>query len=82
MRGLIAGICVVLSAGPVAACLNDSELPSHEREFRAQYRDGPVTVPSPQSSGEVFLHTALYSSGAVLLVGAVGLAVTRRRTEV
>jgi hypothetical protein len=82
MRGLIAGLGVALAAGPVAACLNDSELPSHEREFRSQYRDGYDPFAPPKSQSEVFLHTALYSSGAVLLVGAAGLALTRRRAEV
>ena len=82
MRGLIAGLAVAAAAGPATACLNDVELPSHEREFRAQYRgDAPPPPPSSSPVG-TFLHTALYSSGAVLLVGAVGLAVTRRRAEV
>lgn len=81
MRGLIAGLTVALAAAPAAACLNDSELPSHEREFRAQYRGSAEPI-APKSAGETFLHTALYSSGAVLIVGAVGLVVTRRRGEV
>jgi len=81
MRGLIAGLIVAAAAGPAAACLNDVELPSHEREFRSQYRGDAPAPPSP-SPGQAVVHTALYSSGAVLLVGAVGLAVTRRRAEV
>ena len=76
-----AALAVAAAAGPAAACLNDVELPSHEREFRAQYRGGDSFSP-PKSPGETFVHTALYSSGAVLVVGAVGLALTRRRTEV
>lgn len=81
MRGLIASLTVALAAAPAAACLNDSELPSHEREFRSQYR-GDSPPPPSRSSGEVVLHTALYSSGAILVACAVGLALTRRRSEV
>lgn len=79
MRALIACLAVTAAAGPAAACLNDAELPSHEREFRSQYNE-VVRNLTPQSPAQAFVHTALYSSGAVLLVGAVGLAVTRRRT--
>lgn len=81
MRGLIAGLTVALAANPAAACLNDSELPSHEREFRSQYRNGYSPFSAPRSPTEAFFHTALYSGGAVLLVGAVGMVVTRRRAE-
>ena len=35
MRPLIAS---VLIAAPAVACINDSELPTHEREFRSSYQ--------------------------------------------
>jgi hypothetical protein len=39
MRRPLALLALVLAglAGPAAACINDDELPSHEREFRSQY---------------------------------------------
>ena len=47
-RSLAALLGVLLVAGMASACLNDSELPGHEREFRSSYnRQAPE--PPPES---------------------------------
>ncbi len=35
-------VCTFCFGAPSFACLNDSELPSHESEFRSQYLNKPV----------------------------------------
>src|SRR5947209_2033862 len=49
MRLLLIGLVIAGLTSPAIACINDIELPSHEREFRSQYR-GPQTPPSAPSS--------------------------------
>jgi LPXTG-motif cell wall-anchored protein len=81
MRLLLACLTVVGLAGPAAACINDSELPSHEREFRSQYR-GPAKPPAPppQPTGPSN-PSLLLAAGAALLSGAVALSLTGRRSR-
>jgi hypothetical protein len=78
MRRLLVCLALALfAAGPVAACINDSELPSHEREFRSQYRSTSPYVPPVQTpSGKVPL---MFLGGGVLLTGALTATVIRRR---
>lgn len=80
MRRLIA--CLVLAGchGSAVACLNDNELPSHEREFRSQYR-GPefarrAPTPAPGRAPRLWLWTA---GGTGLLAGAVVVAFSASR---
>lgn len=77
-RILLAVAATIGFAGSAAACINDMELPKHEREFRSQYRDEPASpgeaTSQPSSSPSDWL---LIGTGAVLLGGAVGLTVTR-----
>jgi hypothetical protein len=78
MKRLLACLAVAAAAsGPAAACVNDRELPAHEREFRSQYRT-PVAAQPAAASAEEPRQTALYSVGGVLLASALGLTVTRR----
>ncbi len=66
--------CIVLSAlaGNSPACINDVELPQHEREFRSQYQtevfDSPPPVPP-----SALRTTGLFVGGGVLLTAAVAL---------
>jgi hypothetical protein len=65
-------------AGSATACINDRELPSHEREFRSSYLFASSnTPPSPGPTGVIVgpvSRDALVVGGAVLLVGGVVLA--------
>jgi hypothetical protein len=77
MRRLLA--CLVLAgigiAAPAVACLNDDELPSHEREFRSQYA-GPA-LPSAVGASALFgipVHRLLGGAGGALLIGATAVA--------
>jgi hypothetical protein len=73
-------VCFVLVIFPslASACINDSELVNHEREFRSQYRAeptraAPTTNPSSPSTG------TLFAVGGILLLGATILAVGNLR---
>ena len=80
MCRLLACLAIVWFACPAAACINDLELPAHEREFRSGYR-GPASPPSPPSA-EPTDHRLLLGAGAAMLAGAAALALTggRRRS--
>jgi hypothetical protein len=71
--------CLLALCGAASACLNDSELPGHEREFRSSYkRESP---PEPQYDPQPTPSTplVLYGTGGLLLAGA-GVMVLRKRT--
>ena len=79
MSRLLACLVLAVSAFPAAACLNDVELPAHEREFRSHYR-GPAAAPvSPSTDPDPHGHRLLLGAGAGLLVGATGLALAGNR---
>lgn len=73
-RTFAALVAVAGTAGPAAACLNDIELQSHEREFRSQYGrpadPPPPAAEPPRPYGPVLFGVA----GVVLFAGAVALA--------
>jgi hypothetical protein len=80
MRRLLACLALlVLTAAPAAACINDGELPSHEREFRYQYRER--TAPPSYSPARWLSPGAqmLIGSGLVLMTGAVVVVLNGRR---
>ena len=87
MRALIAslltGVLVLAGAAPVLGCINDSEAPGAEREFKSSYPDQPAEPPAPAPetpSTDFWVKTTLASGvGAALLVGAVVLGVTQGR---
>lgn len=74
--------CLVLAAGagPATACINDVELPTHEREFRSQYRGpaAPTPVTSPEPDGRPSTGLVM-GTGVVLLVAASALTLVGRR---
>jgi hypothetical protein len=78
MRRLLACLALAVLAGPAAACLNDNELPTHEREFRSHYR-GPASPPS--TDAEPSGRPLLFGAGGVLLIGAFALGSTGRRAR-
>ena len=65
--------CLVLAglAGPAAACINDIELPAHEREFRSQYPASPPPSSGPTNPPP---YPLLMGAGGVLLLGATAPA--------
>jgi hypothetical protein len=77
-RVLFALAAVIASAGTAAACINDSELPSHEREFRSTYKNGSPPQAQPESSG--YTVPVAIGGGLFLLAGAA--FVTLRRPTV
>jgi hypothetical protein len=78
MRRLLASLVVGLAATSVAsACLNDSELPGHEREFRSTYNRGAEPEKSNESWWSNSTPIALFSGGSVFLIAA-GVVAARR----
>ena len=70
--GLALIVCVGFAA-PAAACINDSELPNHEREFRSNYGDPTYPTPAPPKALDLAgfpSHPIFLGTGAALLTGA------------
>ena len=78
MRSLLSAAALVLTVGPAAACLNDSEVRGHEREFRSQYRGTPPAAPSESVPWQ---QPALAGAGTTLVVGAAFVAVRSTRAK-
>jgi hypothetical protein len=83
MSRLLACIAVVVGTGPLFACINDVELPIHEREFRSQYRTqaAPPPIASPEPTNRPSTG-ALIGAGAVLLGVAATLALRPVRARI
>lgn len=84
LRSSLSALVVLMSlAGPAAACLNDREIDSAEREFKSNYQEKAAPSPSPAqpSSDDRLLVWGGAGAGSVLLVGALvlGLTMPRRR---
>jgi len=80
MNRLFACLALAVLAAPAAACLNDIELPNHEREFRSQYnRSAPPPSAPATESADPGSFPLLFGGGTVLLIGAVGLTATGGR---
>jgi hypothetical protein len=76
MRRLFALLAFAAAAAPAVACINDSELPSHEREFRSSYQ--AERKPEPLDSGyKQYIPGTAAAVGGVLLLGA-GIITARR----
>jgi hypothetical protein len=81
MRRLAAcWIALALVAGPAVACINDAELPNHEREFRSHYRR-QATPPSPPPSDSNGYGPAI-GAGFALLVGGAAVAMLGGRKRI
>ena len=85
MRGALALILCVGFAVPAFACLNDRELPSHEREFRSDYGDPASPVPPPPPNlGDFAVNPSesmWLGAGAALVTGAFFVSVNGRRAR-
>jgi hypothetical protein len=73
MRWLIAATALALSATAAAACINDREVDSREREFKSQYLAPKATEqpPSPDSSN---MPLAAAGGGLILITAAAVIA--------
>lgn len=70
-------MCFMLLLGSsnlASACLNDSELPNHEREFRSQYLNQDFTSLEPDRVRSVDHNWMLSAAGISLMGGAIGLS--------
>jgi hypothetical protein len=78
-RLLACGFALAMLAGQASACLNDKELPSHEREFRSNYNrkltPTPATPPPPSD------YSPIFGGGVAMLVVSAGLVAIRGRSK-
>ena len=79
MSRLFACLVLVGLASPAMACINDNELPTHEREFRSQY--GELVSRPHSSSPRPLRHELVLGAGSGLLAGAFVLALVGRRAR-
>lgn len=76
MRGaLLAGLLSLVTV-PAMACINDHELPDHEREFRSSYEVTNYEPPVERNSN--FANYAIGGSGILLTVMAAMMTVSYR----
>jgi hypothetical protein len=77
MRKLLSIAALLALSSPVLACLNDTELISHEREFKSQYQESQYQppAPTPVSSARPYV---LGSTGILMALAGVGLLVRLR----
>jgi hypothetical protein len=77
LRGLPAAVLasVILCGVPsvASACLNDSDTPTYEEDFREQYQ------PESPSAEQPAYHLAGIGTGSVLMAAVAGTLVVRRR---
>ncbi|MSR52313.1 MAG: hypothetical protein EXS09_03360 [Gemmataceae bacterium] len=75
MRILLSLAILAMLSAPALACINDSELISHEREFKSQYQESNYTPPEPEqiSSSKPYL-----LGGAGAMMGMAGAFVLLR----
>lgn len=77
MRRLFALLTLAVASAPTLACINDSELPSHEREFRSSYQADRKPSEQPPSFLQQYGPGTAAAVGGVLLVAA-GVIAARR----
>ena len=72
---------VVLTSASANACINDRELPQHEREFRSQYLSPRMTATEPGSTVREITRLAMQIGGVGMLATAVGMTLARRKAQ-
>lgn len=70
-RGLLFLLSLVCLSGATFACINDSELPLREREFRSQYLDSNFTITAQPAPSDLQFWVLNLSGGAMLATGLV-----------
>ncbi len=79
MRRLFTPLALVIATSPALACINDSELPGHEREFRSSYQADRKPAESAQPLLQQYGPGTAAAVGGVLLLAA-GFVTVRRLT--
>jgi hypothetical protein len=76
MRFLLTVAAIAALSTPALACINDTELNTHEREFKSQYQESWYEPPQPEvfSSARPYV---LAGTGALLTAVAAGLFLRR-----
>lgn len=74
MKRIVLLSILVAGVPQSSACINDSELPQQEREFRSDYLDTRLTSTEPQSAlPDERQSTLLTWGGGLMLLAAYGL---------
>ena len=81
MRHLLGLAAILALAGPALACINDTELISHEREFRSQYQDSQYRPPEPEQASSSRPYVLGGSGVLMALAGAVVLQRARSQAR-
>ncbi len=79
MRRLFTLFAIAVAASPALACINDSELPGHEREFRSSYQADRKPAEPAQPLLQQYATGTVAAVGGVLLLAA-GVITVRRLT--
>jgi hypothetical protein len=74
MRWLISAVALVLVASAAAACINDREVDTREREFKSQYLAPRPTEPVSPEPSDVPLAAA---GGGLLLLTLAAVVASR-----
>ena len=72
MRAFLSIALALALSGPSFACINDSELISHEREFKSQYQGTEYQPPQPSevSTSQPYL---MGTAGVLMLMAGTAL---------
>lgn len=71
-------LAVVFLSASASACINDRELPQHEREFRSQYLSQQYTSATPGPPPPGLKDIGYRVAGLSLLAMGLGTALFRR----
>ncbi len=78
-RFLLVMVVLAVSA-PAPACLNDTEVPRQDEQFRSSYSDGVAAPPAAPGDSLWMRPSVLIAVGSALALGAaIGVRVRRRQ---
>ncbi len=77
MRRLAITCLILITATTAHACINDSELPQREREFRSQYMNHALTLAEPSESRPQSWSRVNRTIGVSLVAIAIGAGLLR-----
>jgi hypothetical protein len=77
MRTFLSLALAAALCSPAFACLNDTELRNHDREFKSQYRESQYQPPQPQQTTSSKPYV-LGGAGTLMAVAGVALLLRLR----